>query len=152
MGKEVARFKKVLRVRAAERDITRMELAGHLGEEGAILGRLNEMETKRDSALDEFCSGRDGTVSAQQLWLERQNIDRMERQLSDGRRELQTCRCKIEETKAELLERHQNVQLMGRHVNRLEERAVKKELDLEQKNLDDIASMRYCRVKGGARS
>jgi flagellar export protein FliJ len=149
MGKEVPRFRKVLRVRAVERDITRMELTGRLNEEGEILGRLNEMETKRESALDEFCSGRDGAVSAWQLWLERRDIDRIECDLSDGRQELETCRCKIEETKAELLERHQNVQLMERHVSRLEERAVKKELDLEQKNLDDIASMRFCRVKRG---
>ncbi|MDR1137133.1 MAG: flagellar FliJ family protein [Synergistaceae bacterium] len=147
MGKEVVRFKKVLRVRATERDITQMELAGRLSEEGAILGRLNEIETNRENALDEFCSGRGETVSLQQLWLERQNIDRMERLLSDGKRELETCRYKIEETKAELLERHQNVQLMERHVGRLEERAAKEGLDLEQKNLDDIASMRYCRVK-----
>ncbi|MDR1651155.1 MAG: flagellar FliJ family protein [Synergistaceae bacterium] len=147
MGKEVARFKKVLRVRSVERDITQIELAGHLSEEDAILGRLDEMETKRENALFDFCSGRNETVSPQQLWLERQNIDRIERLLSDGRQELETCRYKIEETKAELLERHQNVQLMERHVNRLEGQAFKAELDLEQKNLDDIASMRYCRVK-----
>jgi flagellar export protein FliJ len=104
------------------------------------------METKRESALDEFCSVRDDAVSAQQLWLERQNIDRIDQNLSDGRQELKTCRYKIEETKAELLERHQNVQLMERHVNRLEERAAKEELNLEQKKLDDIVSMRYCRI------
>jgi flagellar export protein FliJ len=150
MGKEVARFKKVLRVRSTERDITQMELAGHLSEEDAIMGRLSEMETKRENALDEFCSRGNRTVSPQQLWFERQNIDRMERLVSDSKQELETCRYKIEETKSELLERHQNVQLMERHVSRLEERAAKETLALEQKNLDDIASMRYCRAKRGA--
>ncbi|MDR1965446.1 MAG: flagellar export protein FliJ [Synergistaceae bacterium] len=143
MGKEVARFNKILHVRAVERELTQNELAGRLQEEGAILERINALEEDRDSALADFCAGRGEPVSPQQMWLERQNIDVMESGLCDGRHALEECRFKIEETRAELVEKHQNVQLMERFVDRLKERAHKEMIDLEQKNLDDITSMRY---------
>ena len=143
MSKEVVRFNKVLHVREIERGITQTELAGRLLEEGAIVGRINEMETKRDSALDDFCATRVETISPMELWWERQNIDLMERKLSNDRQELETCRVKIEETRTELVERHQNVQLMERYVGRLKDKANKAMIDAEQKNLDVITSMRY---------
>jgi flagellar export protein FliJ len=149
--KEVVRFKRVLHVRTVERDITRSELAERKAEEGAILGRINETENMRDDAVANFCSPSGGAVSPQELWFARQNIDMMERKLADDRNELETCRGKIEETKAELLTRHQNVQLMARYVGRLEEKADKASIDAEQKNLDDIVSMRFKRdTRGGA--
>jgi flagellar export protein FliJ len=149
--KEVVRFKKVLHVRTVERDITRSELAERMVEEGAILGRINEDENMRDDAVASFCAPSGEAVSPQELWFARQSIDMMERKLADDRHELESCRDKIEETKAELLTRHQNVQLMARYVGRLEEKADKASLDAEQKNLDDIASMRFKRdTRGGA--
>ncbi|MDR1966062.1 MAG: flagellar export protein FliJ [Synergistaceae bacterium] len=145
MSKEVARFKRVLHVRAIERDITQTELAGRLREEGAIIGRISDMEAERDNALDDFCADRGKTVSPQELWLERQGIDLMERKLSSDRQELEACRGRIEETRAELVSRHQNVQLMERYVGKLKARSDKEAIDAEQKNLDDITSMRYRR-------
>ncbi|MDR1472294.1 MAG: flagellar FliJ family protein [Synergistaceae bacterium] len=152
MGKkEVVRFKRVLHVRTVERDITRSELAERMVEEGAILGRINETENMRDDAVANFCAPSGAAVSPQELWFARQSIDLMERKLADDRHELETCRYKIEETKAELLTRHQNVQLMSRYVGRLEEKVDKALIDAEQKNLDDIASMRFKRdARGGA--
>ena len=143
MSKEVVRFNKVLHVREIERGITQPELAGRLGEEGVIMGRINETETMRENALDDFCATRAETISPMQLWFERQNIDVMERKLSSDRQELNACRVKIEETRAELVARHQNVQLMERYVGRLKERANKAFIDAEQKILDDITTMRY---------
>ncbi|MDR1917177.1 MAG: flagellar export protein FliJ [Synergistaceae bacterium] len=145
MNQEVGRFKRVLRVRSVEREVTQGELAEHLQEEGTILDRINMLEAQRDSAVANFCSGASETVSPQQLWFERQSIDLMERNLSFDRQELDECRFKIEETKAELLHRHQNVQIMERYVGKLEERASKDIISQEQKNLDDITSMRYRR-------
>ncbi|MDR3164100.1 MAG: flagellar export protein FliJ [Synergistaceae bacterium] len=153
MGKkEVVRFKKVLHVRTVERDMARSELAERMAEEGAILGRINEVENMRDDAVASFCIPSGSAVSPQELWFARQSIDMMERKLANDRHELDTCRGKIEETKAELLTRHQNVQLMARYVGRLEEKADKALLDAEQKNLDDIVSMRFRRDarQGGA--
>ncbi|MCL2683812.1 MAG: flagellar FliJ family protein [Synergistaceae bacterium] len=147
MSKEVVRFNKVLHVREIERNITQTELAGRLQEEGAIVGRINDMEAKRDDALDDFCATREETISPMELWLERQNIDLMERKLSDDRQELESCRVKIEETRAELVARHQNVQLMERYVGKLKDKAHKAMIDAEQKNLDDITSMRYRSAK-----
>jgi flagellar export protein FliJ len=148
VGKEVVRFKKVLHVRTVERDITKSELAERMTEEGAILGRINETENMRDAAVTSFCVPSGGAVSPQELWFARQSIDVMERTLAGDRQELEVCRDKIEETKAELLTRHQNVRLMARYVGRLEEKADKASLDAEQKNLDDIASMRFKRDAG----
>ncbi|MDR0764223.1 MAG: flagellar FliJ family protein [Synergistaceae bacterium] len=151
-NKEVVRFKKVLHVRTVERDIARSELAERMAEEGAILGRINEAENMRDDAVASFCAPSGGAVSPRELWFARQSIDMMERRLADDRNELETCRDKIEETKAELLTRHQNVRLMARYVGRLEEKADKAALDAEQKNLDDIVSMRFKRDAGGGAS
>ncbi|MDR1885284.1 MAG: flagellar FliJ family protein [Synergistaceae bacterium] len=148
MAAESSRFRRILHVRAVERDITQGELAGRLKEEWTIQERISAIRKKREDALVDFCSGSDGIVSPQQLWFERQNIDRIERNLRDGAQELEECRVKIEETKAELVERHQNVQLMERYVERLKEREDKVSLDLEQKNLDDITSMRFNRREG----
>jgi flagellar export protein FliJ len=148
MGREVVRFRKVLHVRTIEREITQSELAGRLQEEGLILDKLNEMKALHDNAMSDFCGGRGEAVSLQQLWFERQSIDVMEQNLNDGRQELETCRYRIEETKAELLAKHQNVQLMERYVDRLKERAAKELIDQEQKNLDDITSMRYLLGRG----
>ena len=143
MNKEVVRFNRVLHVREIERGITQSELVGRLQEEGTIVGRINEMETMRDCALDDFCATKGETVSPMQLWYERQNIDIMELKLSNDRRELEYCRVKIEETRAELVSRHQNVQLMERYVDRLKDKAHKGMIKAEQRNLDDITSMRY---------
>jgi len=149
MSKEVVRFNRVLHVREVERGITQSELAGRLQEEDVIVGRISEMETTRDNALDNFCATRAETVSPMQLWFERQNIDMMERKLSDDRQELEVCRVRIEETRAELVSRHQNVQLMERYVGRLKEKAHKASIKAEQNNLDDITSMRYRSGKAG---
>jgi flagellar export protein FliJ len=150
MNQEVGRFKRVLRVRSAERDVTQGELAEHLQEEGTILDRISTLEGERDSAVINFCAGGGETVSPRQLWFERQNIEMMERSLRCGRQELDECRFRIEETKAELLHRHQNVQIMERYIGKLEERAVREVINREQKNLDDMTSMRFRRdARGG---
>jgi flagellar export protein FliJ len=146
--KEVKRFKRVLHIRTVEREITQGELAGQLREEKEIMGRLGEIESKRDSAMADFCAGGRDAVSPRQFWFERQNIDIIEHSLSDGRQELDVCRDKIEETKAELIERHQNVQLMEKYVGRLKDRADMEIIAGEQKNLDDITSMRYLNNMG----
>jgi flagellar export protein FliJ len=143
MGQEVKRFKRVLHVRTVEREITQSELAGQLQEEGLLLGRLSEMENRKEGALADFCAGRSEAVSPQQFWFERQNIDILDKNVNFGKQELEYCRGKIEETKAELLIKHQNVQLMEKYVDKLKDRADKEMLAVEQKNLDDITSMRY---------
>ena len=143
MSREVVRFNRVLHVREIERGVVQTELALRVREEDVITRKITEIETMRDCALDDFCGGGARTVSPMELWFERQNIDLMERRLSDGREELESCRVKIEETRAELVTRHQNVQLMERYVGRLKDKAHKAMIDAEQKNLDDITSMRY---------
>lgn len=139
---EVKRFSRVLHVREMERQITQGELAEHMKEESSIISRLNVMQEKRDRALDTFCSGSGCVVSPQLLWLERQNIDVMERSLDSGKQELESCRQRIEETKGILVEKHRNVQLMEKHVEKLVARDRRKGQAIEQNNLDDITSMR----------
>ncbi|MDR1482153.1 MAG: flagellar export protein FliJ [Synergistaceae bacterium] len=144
------RFKKVLHVREVERDITQGELAVKMKEEEVILGRINEMEACRDDAMAEFCAERSRTVSPQQFWFERQNIEIMEKNLSSGRQELKNCQCEIEDKKNVLIQKHQNVQIMERYVGRLNESDHKKTIAAEQKNLDDITSMRFLWRAGGS--
>lgn len=145
MNKEVLRFGRVLRVRETERDISQSELAARMAEEEAILRDLREAREKEENALSEFCSGANRVVSPQQLWLERQNLDILNEKSESREEDLRHCRSEIEEKKSELLEKHRNVQLMCRHVDRLKEKAFKAIIDAEQKNLDDIAGTRYAR-------
>lgn len=151
MAGQVVRFKRVLRVREVERELTQSELAQKLREEETICNTIDTMTAKRDDALSDFCSGSERILSPQQLWFERQNLEVMEKELNVAGQVLELCRSQIEETKVELLEKHRNVQLMERYVGRLKEQEEKKILAEEQKNLDDITSMRYLRnLRGGA--
>ncbi len=145
MASDVVRFKRVLRVREVERDISQSELAAKMAEEERILRGVNEIQEKKESALAEFCSGQERVVSPQQLWFERQSLDVMEKKLDSEKTKLQSCRVEIEEQKNDLLEKHRNVQLMGKHVDKLKARDFKKAIDTEQNNLDDITAMRYLR-------
>ena len=147
MAGEVKRFKRVLHVREVERQITQGELAEKMREESDIMQRLDAIQTERDRALDDFCSDRDSVISPQQLWFERQSIDVIERTLDSGKQELASCRQQIEETKVVLVEKHRNVQLMEKHVEKLVDRDHKLVLALEQNNLDDIASKRFIRSR-----
>lgn len=143
MAGEVVRFKRVLHVREVERDISQSELAAKLAEEETILRGLNETEQEKESALADFCSPQERLVSPQQMWFERQNLDLMEEKIDSQKADLQDCRVKIEEKKSDLLEKHRNVQLMGKHVDKLKMKDMKKNLDAEQSNLDDVTAMRY---------
>jgi flagellar export protein FliJ len=143
MANELNRFRRVLHVREVERDITQGELAVKMKEEETILSELNAVTAKKEDALTEFCSGKNCLVSPQQLWLERQNLDVLEKKLDLNKQELAHCREEIEETKTVLLERHRNVQLMEGFVDKLKTREDKRRISIEQKNLDDITSMRF---------
>lgn len=149
MTGETKRFTKVLHVREVERQITQGELAERMQQESTIMKRLDVMQEKRDKALDAFCTGHECVISPQQLWFERQNIDMMERSLDTGKRELAACRQQIEETKGILVEKHRNVQLMEKHVEKLRTRDHKLMLAAEQNSLDDITSMRFLMSRRG---
>lgn len=151
MAGEVKRFSKVLHVREMERDITQSELAEKLAEESDIMKRIDAIAAKRESALQDFCAGSGAIVSPQQLWFERQSIDMMDKTITVEREELASCRRKIEETKDVLVEKHRNVQLMERHVDKLRKRDQKLMIAAEQVNLDDISSMRFLMSRRGGR-
>jgi flagellar export protein FliJ len=149
MANQLVRFKRVLHVREVERDITQGELAVKIKEEEVIQERINEIEASRDDALADFCAGRDCVISPQQLWFERQNLEIMEKKLNNNRQELADCRCEIEEKKVVLVQKHQNVQIMERYVEKLDESDHRKAIASEQSNLDDITSMRFLWGAGG---
>jgi flagellar export protein FliJ len=148
MSGGLKRFKRVLHIREEERELTQLELGVRMREEESILTRMSEIEARRDDAMADFCAEK-GVVSPQQMWFERQNLDVMEKKLNLNKQELECCRVQIEETKTELLEKHRNVQLMERYVDKLKEREDKKVLSAEQNNLDDINTMRFRRGFAG---
>ncbi|MDR3332643.1 MAG: hypothetical protein LBT08_08435 [Synergistaceae bacterium] len=150
MANKVSRFTRVLHVREVERDITQGELAIKMKEEESIVERISAIEERRENALTDFCAGRDAVVSPQQLWFERQNLEIMEKNLLNNKQELNVCRTEIEEKKGVLIERHQSVQLMERYVDKLKVARTAETINAEQKNLDDITSMRYLWNGNGA--
>jgi flagellar export protein FliJ len=145
MANELKRFERVLNVREVEREIKQGELAAKLKDEETILDKLEEIKASKESALSEFCSGKDGVVSVQQLWFERQNLDVIEKVLGANEQELAVCRAEIEETKTVLIERHRDVRIMENYVDKLKAREAKRLIDIEQDNLDDINTMRFKR-------
>ena len=56
-------------------------------------------------------------------------------------------RQRIAGTEARLVERHKDVRVMEAYIDHLKEAAFKEELDAEQIELDDVATMQYARVK-----
>ncbi len=153
MAGELVRFRRVLQVRETEREISQSELAVKMREEESILERLDIIQSAKEIAMDEFCSGKPRVISPQELWFERQNLDIMEKKIDAGQQELENCRVEIEEKKNVLMEKHRNVRLMEGYVGRLRQLEDKKIIKAEQANLDDITAMRYMRgINGGMNS
>lgn len=147
MYQRVKRFNRILKIREDSRREEQAILASERREEMDVLDRLAALETEKSSAVKEFSKAGEQGMSGTQLWFQRQFIDAIDTDISKGRVSLNDVRQRIAGTEARLVERHKDVRVMEAYIGHLKEAAFKEELDAEQIELDDVATMQYARVK-----
>ena len=147
MYQRVKRFNRILKIREDSRREEQAILASERREELDVLERLAALETEKTTAVKEFSKAGEQGMSGTQLWFQRQFIDAIDTDISKGRVSLNDVRQRIAGTEARLVERHKDVRVMEAYIGHLKEAAFKEELDAEQIELDDVATMQYARVK-----
>ena len=116
------------------------------------MDRLFSLEGEKSKAVEDFCGCGCGgnTASCSELWFRRQFIDSIEDRIHEGRDSLQDVRQRIAGTEARLVERHRDVRVMETYVDRLRAVDFQNRMEAEQLELDDVAMVRYSRMKKGA--
>ncbi|MDR2175860.1 MAG: hypothetical protein LBO82_07985 [Synergistaceae bacterium] len=159
MQQRIERFSRLLKLRENDRRTEQIVLAEERSEEETVLRRLDSLGKERARAMDDFCrtglgegkgKGKGQTVSRQEIWLQRQTIDAIEKHLDRSREQHGDVMRRIAETEERLAERHREVRLMEGYVDRLKTNAFKMIIDAEQSELDDIAVTRHARIASHA--
>ena len=150
MQQRVKRFNRILKIREDKRREEQAILAEERHEEMEVLDRLAALEGEKATALKEFSKNSERAMSATELWFSRQFIDAIDTDISKGKISLNDVRQRILGTEARLVERHKDVRVMETYIDHLKEAAFKVELDAEQIELDDVATMQFSRtLRGG---
>jgi len=151
MQQRIQRFSRILKLRENYRQEEQIILAEERQEEDVVLSRLDSLGMEKTSAVDAFRGEAEKTVSLQEMWLQRQTIDVIDKHIDSGRENLRDVRHRIAGTEARLLERHRDVRLMETYVDNLKTDAGKESCAAEQIELDDVGITRYGRALIGAR-
>ena len=148
MQQRIARFNRILKIREDSRKNEQAILAAERSEERAVLSHISQLEGEKAQAILDFCSTGTHTISASDLWFQRQFIDAIDTDITRGKTSLAEVRTRIAGTEARLVERHKDVRIMETYIDHLKEDNFHEQLNLEQNELDDVATMQYSR-KGG---
>jgi flagellar export protein FliJ len=146
MQQRIQRFSRLLKLRENDRRTEQIVLAEERMEEETVLRRLDALGSERAQAMDDFCRSGDKTVSRQEIWLQRQTIDVIEKHLDKSRAHCDDVQRRIAQTEERLVERHRDVRMMEGYVDRLKTDAFKASIDAEQLELDDVAVTRHARA------
>ena len=149
MQQRVKRFNRILSIREDKRREEQAILAAERHEETKVLDRLAALEGEKAEALKEFSKASDRVMSCAELWFNRQFIDAIDTDITKGKVSLNDVRQRIAGTEARLVERHKDVRVMETYIDHLKEAAFKEELDAEQIELDDVATMQFSRIQRG---
>ena len=106
---------------------------------------LTQLEGEKAQAIRDFGSAGTQTVSATDLWFQRQFIDAINNDISRGQNSLAEVRGRIVETEARLVEKHRDVKIMETYIGHLKEADFQEQLGIEQNELDDVATMQFSR-------
>ncbi|MCL2010198.1 MAG: flagellar FliJ family protein [Synergistaceae bacterium] len=150
MQQRIQRFNRILKLRENYRQTEQVTLAEEQREEDTVLRRLDSLGKEKLSAVDAFRGETERTVSLQDIWLQRQTIDVIEKHIDSGRENLSDVRRRIAGTEERLMEKHRDVRLMETYVDNLKVNAGITANEAEQVELDDIAVIRYGRTLIGA--
>ena len=148
MQQRIARFNRILKIREDSRKNEQAILAAERSEERAVMTHISQLEGEKAQAILDFSSTGTHTISANDLWFQRQFIDAIDTDITRGKTSLAEVRTRIAGTEARLVERHKDVRIMETYIDHLKEDNFHEQLNLEQNELDDVATMQYSR-KGG---
>ena len=150
MLERIQRFSRILKLRENYRKEEQIVLAEERREEDAVLHKLESLDEEKKDAVDVFRGEAERTLSLQEMWLQRQTIDVIEKNIDKGKANLGDVRRRIAGTEERLLERHRDVRLMEAYVDNLKTDADKEIRSAEQIELDDVGVIRYGRALIGA--
>ncbi|MDR1378966.1 MAG: flagellar FliJ family protein [Synergistaceae bacterium] len=146
MKQRIQRFGRILKIRENDRQAEQIILAEERQEEDSVLCRLDSLGREKSEALEIFAGEAERVVSLQEIWLQRQCVDVIEKHIDKSKENLNDVRRRISDTETRLLERHRDVRVMESYVDRLRDDAYKALLEAEQVELDDLAVTRYGHV------
>ena len=148
MQERIATFNRILKIREDSRKNEQAILAAERSEERAVIAHITQLEGEKSQAIRDFSTAGTQTVSANDLWFQRQFIDAINSDISRGQTSLAEVRTRIAGTEARLVERHKDVRIMETYIEHLKEEDFQEQLAAEQNELDDVATMQFSR-KGG---
>ena len=145
MNQRIATFNRILKIREDLRKDEQAILASERNEEREVLNHLTRLENERAQAINDFSQTGTQAISANDLWFQRQFIDAINTDIMHGNAALQDVRTRIVDTEARLVEKHKDVRIMETYIDHLKEADFHEQLNLEQNELDDVATMQYSR-------
>lgn len=148
MQQRIAKFNRILKIREDSRRNEQAILAAERSEERAVIAHITQLEGEKAQAISDFGRAGTQTVSANDLWFQRQFISAIDTDIDKGRVSLADVRNRITGTEARLVERHRDVKIMETYIDHLKEVDFQEQLNTEQNELDDVATMQFSR-KGG---
>lgn len=148
MQQRIAKFNRILKIREDSRRNEQAILAAERSEEQAVIAHISQLEGEKAQALQDFSTAGTKTVSANDLWFQRQFIDAIDSDITRGKSSLAEVRTRIAGTEARLVERHKDVRIMETYIDHLKEADFQEQLMIEQNELDDVATTQFTR-KGG---
>lgn len=145
MNQRIATFNRILKIREDLRKDEQAILASERNEEREVLNHLTRLENERAQAISDFSQTGAQAISANDLWFQRQFIDAINTDIRQGNAALDDVRARIVDTEARLVEKHKDVRIMETYIDHLKEADFHEQLNLEQNELDDVATMQYSR-------
>lgn len=148
MQQRISKFNRILKIREDSRKNEQAILAAERSEEQAVLNHLSQLEGEKAQAIQDFSRTGTQAISANDLWFQRQFIDAIDTDIVKGKTSLADVRTRILGTEARLVERHRDVRIMETYIDHLKEADFLERLNIEQNELDDVATVQFSH-KGG---
>ena len=145
MQQRIARFNRILKIREDSRRNEQAVLAAERSEERAVMNHITQLENEKNQAIQDFSTTGNKMVSATELWFQRQFIDAIDTDIIKDKNSLSEVRNRITNTEARLVEKHKDVRVMETYIDHLKEINFQQQLEAEQNELDDVATMQYSR-------
>ncbi|MBQ4470607.1 MAG: flagellar export protein FliJ [Synergistaceae bacterium] len=145
MNERIATFNRILKIREDLRKDEQAILASERNEEREVLTQLTRLENEKAQAISDFSQTGVQAISASDLWFQRQFIDAINTDIMHGNQALDDVRARIVDTEARLVEKHKDVRIMETYIDHLKEADFQEQLNLEQNELDDVATMQFSR-------
>ena len=145
MQQRIARFNRILKIREDSRRNEQAVLAAERSEERAVMNHITQLENEKTQAIQDFSTTGNKMVSATELWFQRQFIDAIDTDIIKDKDSLSEVRNRITNTEARLVEKHKDVRVMETYIDHLKEINFQQQLEVEQNELDDVATMQYSR-------